>query len=75
MDLRMPGTDGITATRRTLTVGPATSVVALTAFDDDGHLYPALAAGACGSLVKDTPPAALLAAVRRAADGQAPLQP
>ncbi|MFE9929728.1 response regulator [Streptomyces sp. NPDC005533] len=72
MDLRMPGMDGITATRRILTVRPATRVVALTTFDDDDHLYPALAAGACGFLVKDTPPAELLEAVRRAADGQAP---
>ncbi|MGE7386541.1 response regulator [Streptomyces sp. NPDC004126] len=72
MDLRMPGMDGITATRRILDARPATRVVALTTFDDDDHLYPALAAGACGFLVKDTPPAEILEAVRRAADGQAP---
>ncbi|MFV0136229.1 response regulator [Streptomyces sp. HMX87] len=72
MDLRMPGMDGITATRRILAARPATRVVALTTFDDDDHLYPVLAAGACGFLVKDTPPAELLAAVRRAADGEAP---
>ncbi|WP_405982883.1 response regulator [Streptomyces sp. NBC_00158] len=72
MDLRMPGTDGITATRRILAARPATRVVALTTFDDDDHLYPALAAGACGFLVKDTPPAELLEAVRRAAGGETP---
>ncbi|WP_371614271.1 response regulator [Streptomyces sp. NBC_00454] len=72
MDLRMPGMDGITATRRILTTRPATRVVALTTFDDDDHLYPVLAAGACGFLVKDTPPAELLEAVRRAANGEAP---
>lgn len=72
MDLRMPGMDGITATRRILTARPATRVVALTTFDDDDHLYPVLAAGACGFLVKDTPPAELLEAVRRAANGEAP---
>ncbi|MFG2291782.1 response regulator [Streptomyces sp. NPDC048603] len=72
MDLRMPGMDGITATRRILAARPATRVVALTTFDDDDHLYPALAAGACGFLVKDTPPAELLEAVRRAAGGEAP---
>ncbi|MFF0483013.1 response regulator [Streptomyces sp. NPDC004435] len=72
MDLRMPGMDGITATRRIMAARPATRVVALTTFDDDDHLYPVLAAGACGFLVKDTPPAELLEAVRRAADGESP---
>lgn len=72
MDLRMPGMDGITATRRILAARPATRVVALTTFDDDDHLYPALAAGACGFLVKDTPPAELLDAIHRAARGEAP---
>ncbi|MFJ4092262.1 response regulator [Kitasatospora sp. NPDC089913] len=72
MDLRMPLMDGITATRRILAGCPVTRVVALTTFDDDDHLYPALAAGACGFLVKDTPPAELVDAVRRAADGEAP---
>ncbi|MDN3258668.1 response regulator transcription factor [Streptomyces sp. CSDS2] len=72
MDLRMPGMDGITATRRILAARPATRVVALTTFDDDDHLYPVLVAGACGFLVKDTPPTELLDAVRRAADGEAP---
>ncbi|ASQ93226.1 response regulator transcription factor [Streptomyces sp. 11-1-2] len=72
MDLRMPGMDGLTATRRILAARPATRVVALTTFDDDDHLYPMLAAGACGFLVKDTPPTELLDAVRRAANGEAP---
>ncbi|MET9611929.1 response regulator transcription factor [Kitasatospora indigofera] len=72
MDLRMPVMDGITATRRILAACPATHVVALTTFDDDDHLYPALTAGARGFLVKDTPPAELIDAVRRAADGEAP---
>ncbi|GHC78108.1 response regulator [Streptomyces flavofungini] len=72
MDLRMPGVDGITATRRITTARPGTRVLALTTFDDDDHLYPALAAGACGFLVKDTPPPQLLDGVRRAARGEAP---
>ncbi|OEJ28562.1 DNA-binding response regulator [Streptomyces agglomeratus] len=72
MDLRMPGTDGITATRLILAARPATRVVALTTFDDDEHLYGALAAGACGLLVKDTPPAEVLDAVRRAVAGESP---
>nr|WP_062335140.1 response regulator transcription factor [Herbidospora sakaeratensis] len=69
MDLRMPGLDGVAATRRITAARPATRVLALTTFDDDENLYAVLNAGACGFLVKDTPPAELLDAVRRAADG------
>ena len=72
MDLRMPVMDGITATRHILASRPATKVVALTTFDDDDHLYPALAAGAVGLLTKDSSPAELLTAVRRAAAGENP---
>ncbi|MEO3807896.1 response regulator transcription factor [Sphaerisporangium sp. B11E5] len=72
MDLRMPGMDGITATERILASRPATRVVVLTTFDDDDHLYPALAAGACGFLVKDTSPGELLDGVRKAAAGESP---
>ena len=56
MDLRMPGVDGITATARILAARPTTRVLVLTTFDDDEHLYPALAAGAQGFLGKDAPP-------------------
>ncbi|MFG2076210.1 response regulator [Nonomuraea maritima] len=69
MDLRMPLMDGITATRAITAARPGTRVIALTTFDDD-HVYPALAAGACGFLVKDTSPGELLDAVRRAAAGE-----
>ena len=72
MDLRMPGVDGITATSRILAGRPATRVVVLTTFGDDDHLYPALAAGACGFLLKDAPPADLLDGIRRAAGGDSP---
>ncbi|MGH3243632.1 MAG: response regulator [Spirillospora sp.] len=72
MDLRMPGVDGITATRRIVAAHPATRIVVLTTFDDDDHLYPALSAGAFGFLVKDAPPLDLLEAIRRAARGDAP---
>ena len=72
MDLRMPVMDGITATRHILASRPATKVVALTTFDDDDHLYPALAAGAVGLLTKDSSPAELLTAIRRAAAGENP---
>jgi DNA-binding NarL/FixJ family response regulator len=72
MDLRMPGLDGTAATARILAARPATRVVVLTTFDDDAHLYPALAAGACGFLAKDVAPTDLLDAVRRAAEGDSP---
>ncbi|MFD5828289.1 response regulator [Lentzea sp. NPDC060358] len=75
MDLRMPVVDGIAATRRILARDPRARVVALTTFDDDEHLYPALAAGAHGFLVKDSAPEELLAAVRRAAAGEQPFSP
>jgi DNA-binding NarL/FixJ family response regulator len=72
MDLRMPVMDGISATRAILANRPSVQVVALTTFDDDEHLYPALAAGACGLLTKDSSPAELLTAIRRAAAGENP---
>jgi DNA-binding NarL/FixJ family response regulator len=75
MDLRMPGLDGIEATRHILGSGSAPKVLVLTTFDDDDHLYPALAAGAAGFLVKDTEPAELLDAIRRVADGELPFSP
>ncbi|PXX64352.1 LuxR family two component transcriptional regulator [Nocardia tenerifensis] len=69
MDLRMPGLDGVAATERIVAARPAAKVLVLTTFDDDDHLFPALAAGATGYLVKDTAPADLLTAIRRTADG------
>ncbi|MCX4092044.1 response regulator transcription factor [Nocardia sp. alder85J] len=72
MDLRMPGMDGIRCTAQILAADPAARVLVLTTFDDDEHLYPALAAGACGFLVKDASPAELLDGIRRAAAGQRP---
>jgi DNA-binding NarL/FixJ family response regulator len=72
MDLRMPGTDGTTATERITSARPATKIVVLTTFDDDDHLYPALAAGACGFLAKDATPAELTTAIRQAATGGNP---
>jgi DNA-binding NarL/FixJ family response regulator len=56
MDLRMPHVDGTVATARIRAARPAVKVVVLTTFDDDDHLFPALAAGACGFLVKDATP-------------------
>ncbi|GAA3896114.1 response regulator transcription factor [Streptomyces gulbargensis] len=75
MDLRMPGTDGIEATRR-VTAGPSGArVVVLTTFDDDEHVYGALDAGASGFLVKDMALDDILAAVRIVASGDALLAP
>ncbi|MFE0427281.1 response regulator [Streptomyces sp. NPDC058953] len=77
MDVRMPGTDGIEATRR-LCADPATAatrVLMLTMFDLDAYVYGALRAGASGFLLKDTPPAELLAAIRVVAAGDALIAP
>jgi DNA-binding NarL/FixJ family response regulator len=77
MDIRMPGMDGIEATRRI--VGepetPEVRVLILTTFDLDEYVYAALRAGASGFLLKDTPPADLLAAIRVIAGGDALLAP
>lgn len=69
MDLRMPGLDGVAATRQVLALSPRAKVLVLTTFDDDDHLFPALAAGAAGYFVKDTDPEVLLDAIRRTVDG------
>ncbi len=75
MDLSMPVMDGVEATRRVLAAEPATKVVVLTSFSDAAKVTDALAAGAIGYLLKDCEPEQLLAGVRAAADGHAPLDP
>jgi DNA-binding NarL/FixJ family response regulator len=77
MDIRMPGTDGLAATRR-ITADPSladTKVVILTTFELDEYVFEALRAGATGFLVKDTEPADLVRAVRTAASGSSLLSP
>jgi DNA-binding NarL/FixJ family response regulator len=74
MDLRMPGVDGIEATRAITTEGLA-DVLVLTTFDLDDYVDGALRAGAAGFLLKTAEPAALLDAVRRVADGDGVLAP
>ncbi|QUX28322.1 response regulator transcription factor [Nocardiopsis akebiae] len=75
MDVRMPGLDGLAATRRICARTTATRVVVLTMFDLDEYVYGALRAGASGFLLKNTAPEELLRAVRVVADGQALLAP
>jgi DNA-binding NarL/FixJ family response regulator len=75
MDIRMPGTDGITATEALRARTPAPQVVVLTTFDADAHVLRALRAGAAGFLVKDTPPDELVVAIRHAAQGRPVLSP
>jgi DNA-binding NarL/FixJ family response regulator len=74
MDIRMPGTDGIAATRA-ITVGSAARVIMLTTFDDDENVYASLRAGASGFLVKDMALDDILAAIRVVAAGEALLAP
>ncbi|XVQ90230.1 response regulator [Microbispora siamensis] len=76
LDIRMPGMDGIAAARRILADSRlAIRVIMLTTFDRDEYLYAALNAGACGFLLKSTPRAHLLHAVRTAVHGEALLDP
>lgn len=71
LDLNMPGLSGIEAARRILGVSPATAVVMLTMYDDDDTIFQAIRAGARGYVVKTEPPAAVVAAIRSAALGEA----
>ncbi|GAA1636415.1 response regulator [Actinoplanes couchii] len=77
MDVRMPGLNGVEATRRITTAAPLrdVKVIILTTFDLDEYVYAALRAGASGFLLKDTAPAALLDAIRLVAAGEALLAP
>lgn len=75
MDIRMPGTDGVTATAAITKAAAAPRVVALTTFDADDLVRQAITAGAVGYLVKDTPPAEIISAVRAVAAGQGVLSP
>jgi DNA-binding NarL/FixJ family response regulator len=75
MDIRMPTVDGLTATEALRTRRDAPEVLVLTTFDADEHVLRALRAGAAGFLLKDTPPAQIVAAVRQVASGTPVLSP
>ena len=75
MDIRMPVMDGLAATRKILAMADPPQVAVLTTFHADEYVYAALAAGAAGFLLKDTPPREIAAAVRAVADGTATLSP
>ncbi|MFJ9783314.1 response regulator [Amycolatopsis sp. NPDC101161] len=75
MDIRMPGMDGIEATRQILATGGRSRVLVLTTFDLDEYAYAALRAGASGFLLKDAHPEELLAGIRAVAGGDAVIAP
>ncbi|TDD45970.1 response regulator transcription factor [Nonomuraea terrae] len=75
MDLRMPGTDGVTAIKELARLGVPARVLVLTTYDTDRDVMPAIEAGATGYLLKDTGRDELIRAVRTAARGEAVLSP
>jgi DNA-binding NarL/FixJ family response regulator len=75
MDIRMPELDGLAATRRVVQASPATRVLMLTTFGEDGYVWQAMHAGASGFLLKDVPPEDLVTAVRTVHRGDALLAP
>ena len=75
MDVRMPGMDGVSATRAITESGSTARVLVMTTFDLDEHVLGALRAGASGFLLKDTPPDDLVSAIRSVAAGDAVVSP
>lgn len=75
VDLVMPGMDGVETTRQIKQASPRTQVVVLTSFHDDGHIFPALRAGALSYILKDVGVDTLADAIRKAARGEAVLHP
>ncbi|MEA2691355.1 MAG: hypothetical protein QOJ16_742 [Acidobacteriota bacterium] len=73
MDIRLPGMSGIEGVRRVKQVLPELNVLMLTIYDENDLVFEALCAGACGYLVKKTPPARLLEAISEAAAGGSPM--
>jgi DNA-binding NarL/FixJ family response regulator len=75
MDVRMPGTDGIAATRQIVSELPTTKVIILTTYGIDQYAFSGLNAGASGFLLKDVMPSDLAAAIRTVANGDAVIAP
>lgn len=74
-DIGLPGMDGIEGIRRIKQMYPDMLILMLTIYDDDERIFDALCAGACGYLLKRTPPARLLENIREALTGGAPMSP
>ena len=72
-DIHLPGMSGIEGVRRIKAGHPAIQILMLTVYADNEHIFDAICAGACGYLLKDTPPARLLEAIREAHGGGAPM--
>lgn len=75
MDIRMPRLDGLAATRELMSGPRPPRVIVLTTFDADEYVLEALAAGADGFLLKDTPPAQIVDAIRKVVDDEPMLSP
>jgi DNA-binding NarL/FixJ family response regulator len=75
VDLGLPGMSGIEGIERLRELLPKMQSLVLSVYDDDARVFQAICAGACGYLLKNTPPAELLAAIREAASGGAPISP
>lgn len=75
MDIGLPGMSGIEGVRLLTSRHPALSILMLTVYDDDERIFDAMCAGACGYLLKKTPPARLLEGVKEVVGGGAPMSP
>jgi DNA-binding NarL/FixJ family response regulator len=73
MDIGLPGMSGIEGTRKARKILPDVVVVVLTVYEDDENIFEALCMGASGYLVKNTPPARLIEAIKEAHDGGSPM--
>jgi Response regulator containing a CheY-like receiver domain and an HTH DNA-binding domain len=74
-DIGLPGMSGIEGIRKLKEAHPALTILVLSVYDDDERIFDALCAGACGYLLKRTPPAKLMENIREAIDGGAPMSP